>query len=145
MSSKIPASIREQFRRNFVALLSLVVALTGFAYNTWRNEQSEENRNHRAVAIELLLELGDFQQLVLRRHYDGDNTISPRLGWGKVLLIRDLALILPEQANMSAGELLDAWQENVDLIGHDKAATNQLLQAVDLLRDEVITLIRELK
>tara|TARA_R110000782_G_scaffold9026_8_gene29205 strand:- start:160 stop:393 length:234 start_codon:yes stop_codon:yes gene_type:complete len=31
------ASVREQLRRNTVALISLAVAITSLGYNTWRN------------------------------------------------------------------------------------------------------------
>jgi len=34
----------EQVRRNSVALISLVVAVTSLSYNTWRNEATEHNR-----------------------------------------------------------------------------------------------------
>ena len=33
-------SIREQLRRNAVALISLVIAITSLGYNTWRNAVS---------------------------------------------------------------------------------------------------------
>ena len=48
-------SVFEQLRRNAVALISLVVALSSLGYNTWRNEQTEANRNERQAAFEVLL------------------------------------------------------------------------------------------
>ena len=48
------ASIKEQIRRNLVALISLAVAVTSLGYNTWRNEASEYNRNQRLVILNLL-------------------------------------------------------------------------------------------
>jgi hypothetical protein len=63
------STFKEQVRRNMVALISLAVAVTGLGYNTWRNEVSEHNRNQRLVSIELLLMLGDLQQLTLDNHY----------------------------------------------------------------------------
>lgn len=39
----MPANIKEQLRRNTVAPISLVVAVTSLGYNTWRNEHSEFN------------------------------------------------------------------------------------------------------
>jgi len=59
------STFKEQVRRNMVALISLAIAVTGLGYNTWRNEASEHNRNQRLVSIELLLMLGDLQQLNL--------------------------------------------------------------------------------
>ena len=63
MSSR---SITEQIRRNAVALISLVVAVTSLGYNTWRNEASEGNRNQRWASFEVLLELGELRQLMER-------------------------------------------------------------------------------
>jgi uncharacterized membrane protein YebE (DUF533 family) len=40
-------NIKEQVRRNAVALISLVIAITSLGYNTWRNEASENNRTQR--------------------------------------------------------------------------------------------------
>jgi len=80
-------SFKEQVQRNTVALISLVVAVTSLAYNTWRNEASEHNRNQRLVAIEVLLMSADLQQLTLDSHYgkniDADGIL--RAGWTKVL------------------------------------------------------------
>ncbi|MDH3303608.1 MAG: hypothetical protein OEM50_00145 [Gammaproteobacteria bacterium] len=55
-------TIREQLRRNAVALISLVVAITSLGYNTWRNEASEHNRNQRLLSIEVLPNAGELQQ-----------------------------------------------------------------------------------
>lgn len=63
-------SILEQLRRNTVALISLVVAISSLSYNTWRNEATEENRNLRVAAFEILLKLGELQQVVFHSHYD---------------------------------------------------------------------------
>lgn len=41
------SNLLSQLQRNAVAIINLVVALTGLRYNTWRNEQSEGNRNQR--------------------------------------------------------------------------------------------------
>src|SRR2546430_12543122 len=45
-------SLRQQLRDNAVALISLVVALGSQAYNTWRNERTEHNRNVRTAALD---------------------------------------------------------------------------------------------
>ena len=67
MSNKRP--IKEQLRRNAVALISLVVAITSLGYNTWRNEASEHNRNQRLVAVEMLVQLGSLYQTLLDIEY----------------------------------------------------------------------------
>jgi hypothetical protein len=35
----MPASIKEQIRRNLVAIISLVLAILSLSYNTWRMER----------------------------------------------------------------------------------------------------------
>ncbi len=52
-------SLRQQLRDNAVALISLVVALGSLAYNTWRNERTEHNRNVRTAAFELLTRVAE--------------------------------------------------------------------------------------
>lgn len=47
----MPHRISEQIRRNAVAIISLIVALTSLGYNTYRNELSEANRTVRQVGF----------------------------------------------------------------------------------------------
>ena len=127
---------KEQVRRNAVALISLAVAVTSLGYNTWRNEASEHNRNQRLVSIELLLILGDFQQLVLDRHYgvDNDGDAILRGGWSKVLTVRDLGQIAAGSVPSSAMHLFDVWSADYDELGDSKDAKNRILMAVDAVR-----------
>src|SRR5439155_9354534 len=55
-------SLRQQLRDNAVALISLVVALGSLAYNTWRNERTEHNRNVRTAAFELLTRVAELER-----------------------------------------------------------------------------------
>ncbi|MEJ2129401.1 MAG: hypothetical protein P8X81_11220 [Woeseiaceae bacterium] len=47
-------TIKKQIRRNAVALVSLVIAITSLGYNTWRNEAIEDLRSD---ALQLLRDL----------------------------------------------------------------------------------------
>ena len=79
-------SIREQLRRNAVALISLFIAVTGLLYTTWRNEHSEYKRNQRWASFEVLIKLNELQELVYLSYYDSeasDDSIFRR-GWSKV-------------------------------------------------------------
>ncbi|MEM7054531.1 MAG: hypothetical protein AAF446_08275, partial [Pseudomonadota bacterium] len=61
-SSKNPSTVsgfRQQIRRHSVALISLVLAATSLAYNTWRNETSEQHRNWRQASFQVLIEAGE--------------------------------------------------------------------------------------
>ena len=79
----------QQLRQHSVALISLVIAVSSLSYNTWRNEQTEANRNVRTAGIAMLLTLGELGQTVLFRHYDMDAVRgNPRAGWAYVLTIK---------------------------------------------------------
>jgi hypothetical protein len=107
-------NIVEQLRRNAVALISLVVALTSLGYNTWRNEHSENNRNQRQASFQILSKLGDLQELVFLNHYDCNILLrgNTRTGWVMVQTIEDLTLALEDMAPQSAAGLKDVWQAN---------------------------------
>ena len=53
----------EQLSRHSLAVISLVVALSALSYNTWRNEQTEHNRNIRQAGFEMLLHIGALQRV----------------------------------------------------------------------------------
>ena len=129
-------SLKEQLRRNTVALISLAVAVTSLGYNTWRNEVSEHNRNQRVVSIQLLLMLGDLQQLTLDRHYGAniDADAILREAWSKVLTIRDISQIAEGAVPQSAMRLYDAWSADYDLLGSDADAKDRVVAAMDELR-----------
>lgn len=106
--------IRDQLRRNAVALISLVIAITSLGYNTWRNEHTENNRNQRWASFEILLMLGELEELIFLNHYDCDFTLrgNTRTGWAKVRTILDISRVIEESAPDSAQQLFDMWEEN---------------------------------
>lgn len=140
-------SIWEQVRRNAVALISLAVALSALSYNTWRNEKSETNRNHRQAAFEILSKLNQLQQVVFHRRYDQDETDkgNPRLGWTIVLTIVDLSDLLeppmPEKAQM----LRATWGSNWEDLGEEQLSVDTVLGSVDMMRGETLHLLRSLE
>lgn len=107
-------SIREQLRRNAVALISLVIAITGLGYNTWRNEHTEGNRNQRWASFELLLKLGELQQLTYHIYYDRDvvDKGNPRAGWATVITMQDLSTVIDDPVPERASALHSAWGDN---------------------------------
>ena len=62
-------SIRSQIHDNAVALISIAIAVGALAYNTWRNETTEEQRNIRFAAFRVLEDLGVVQEVVDSRYY----------------------------------------------------------------------------
>ena len=129
-----------------VALISLAVAVTGLGYNTWRNEASEHNRNQRLVSIELLLMLGDLEQLTLDKHYgaDADRDAVSRKAWAKVLSIRDLAQISEGSVPESAMALYDIWSSDYDELGDSTDAKDRVVSALDEVRGDAHDVLKSL-
>lgn len=139
--------ILEQLRRNTIALISLMVAVSSLSYNTWRNEQTEENRNQRFAAFEILLKLGQLQEIVFLSHYDMDTTGkgNPRTGWAYVLTVRDLTDVLPVPLQTSADELVKAWDTNWRHLGEEESDARAITAQIDSTRDIVLQLLKSLQ
>ncbi|MBT8121428.1 MAG: hypothetical protein KJO10_02740 [Gammaproteobacteria bacterium] len=130
----------QQVRRNAVALISLVIAITSLGYNTWRNEQTEANRNQRQSAFEILLKLGELQQVVFHSHYDQDITDkgNPRTGWAHVLLVNDLAGVLNSPMPELTDRLRTVWGRHWDALGIDEASVAAIQAEIDTVRAETV-------
>ncbi len=138
-------TIISQVGRHSVALISLIVALSSLAYNTWRNEQTEENRNIRTAGIELLLKLGELDRVVFYSHYDRDQERgSPRSGWAYALTIRDLGSIMHEPASGSSTALIEIWQQYWSGLGSDDLAASSICDSIDQARNDVLLVLAEL-
>ena len=139
-------NLRKQLRRHTVALISLVVAITSLSYNTWRNEQSEENRTQRLVAIEILLKLGQLQQLVYHNHYDGDleDKGNPRTGWTLVLTVRDIAQILDAPLPEAAMSLHSTWNDNFNALPRSAKAKDAIEASIESLRADTLAMLKAL-
>ncbi len=139
------ASLRDQVRQNLVAIISLVLAVASLSYNTWRNEVTEDNRNVRAAGFEMLLAMGSLHEMVFVRHYDQDNVRgNPRAGWAQVLLLKDLAQIMPREVAVSAEELRVTWSAQWHQLGSDEAAIKEISAAIDVLRDVTLSALAAL-
>ena len=139
------SEMNQQLRRHSVALISLVVALSSLGYNTWRNERTEANRNVRTAGIQLLLTLGELDQVVFFSHYDMDQERgSPRAGWAYVLTITDLASLTSEQVDESSRALFDAWQSSWAGLGSDDASEARISGRIADLRRETLAALAAL-
>lgn len=139
-------SLKEQVRRNMVALISLVVAVTSLSYNSWRNERSEYNRTQRVVAVEALIKLGELQQLVYHNHYDRDTADkgNPRTGWTLVLTIRDITTILEAPLPTSAKALHATWDANWENLGSSTQAKDAIEDGIESLRSDLLDMLNAL-
>ena len=138
-------SIRSQLRSNFVALVSLTVALASFSYTTWRNERSEHNRTIRQAGFQLLGALGEMQQLVYHAHYDHDAIRgNARTGWVHVATIADFGETMPAPVAARAHELMNVWREHWEELGTADAGAEAISDAVDRTRAAVLVELRKL-
>ena len=138
-------TIKNQIARHSVALISLLVALSSLAYNTWRNEQTEDNRNVRTAGIELLLKLGELDRVVFYSHYDQDQDRgNPRSGWAYALTIRDLGSLMHEPAVSSTSELIATWQHHWSGLGSDGPAASKISDSIDRARADVLSVLAAL-
>lgn len=115
------ATILQQIHRNAVALISLFIAISSLAYNTWRNETTEDHRNIRYAAFRVLEDLGELQQVVDYRYYylpfDGHAGREGELrirGFGNVGMVHDLMLLMPDPAPAVGRQLNEQWLANFD-------------------------------
>ena len=140
-------SIRQQLRNNTVALISLVVAISSLAYNTWRNERTEHNRNVRAAAFEVMMRAADLERVAFLAQYDHDrNGGSPRTGWTDVLAIQELSALIPGAVPLRAAKLQQAWRENWEGLGkQDETAVNRIDEAIGELREASLATLRALR
>lgn len=132
-------SIRAQVRGNLVAIISLAMAILSLSYNTWRNELTEQNRNIRDAGFEMLVVLGEMHEVVFSLHYDADRERgNPRLGWAKVLLVADLATIMPSPVGVAAESLRSTWAADWGSLGEDGQAALRVSRAVDEVREAAL-------
>lgn len=129
----------------FVAIVSLVVAFTALGYNSWRNEQSEFNRNIRRAGFEMLVHVSALQRITYLAHFEQDmEGGNPRNGWVEVLVLRDLAMLMPESIAVHADKLHTAWNDNWMGLGKSDLAVAAIDQAIDDLRKDVVAALEAL-
>ena len=138
--------ISEQIRRNAVALISLIVALTSLGYNTYRNELSEANRTVRQAGFEMISELSELQQVMLFARYGkGDVRGDTTEGWSYVLALRDLSLAMPKNIQQHANHLYKTWQENNRKISTvDESSYTAIDKEIDQIKTEILDVISAL-
>lgn len=135
------ATIKEQVRRNLVALISLAIAVTSLGYNTWRNEASEYNRNQRLIAIELLSLVGEMNQAILEAGYGPEVSagIHRRKAWAMAATINDLAMVAEGDVPAAAQGLFETWKIEVTRLRTGEQATNEATENITAALDRVRT------
>lgn len=144
MTIVIP-KISEQLRRNSVALISLSIAVFALAYNTWRNERSEDQRNIRQAAFRVLENLGEMQEIVDSRYYyfpfDADKRTESALrlrGFGNLAMSHDLMNLLPAPVPTTGEALYTTWLQHFNVLEELDGGgrhTKKAQQAEEVLRN----------
>ena len=135
----------EQVDRHSLAIISLLVALSALGYNTWRNEQTEHNRNIRQAGFEMLLHISELQRITYLAHFDEDRQAgNPRKGSVEVLVLRDLARLIPESGQVLSEALVNVWNENWKGLGNDDEAVAAIDNAINDLRMDVVRILESL-
>lgn len=138
--------IGQQIHNNLVALVSLLVALSTLGYSAWRHEVTEDNRTLRESAFNMLRTAEELQSVVDFAHYEADlMTGNPIKGWGKVLYLRDLGIIMPPPVQARTRAIQRVWERDWEAMPTDEAAAQRITQAIESLRGEVRTLLVSLQ
>ena len=140
------ATLSGQLRANAIAILSLTIALSSFSYTAWRTERSEANRTTRQAAFQMLVALGQMQEVVYRAHYDHDSVRgSPRSGWVYVQTIRDFSATMPGPVPDRAQALLVSWREHWEGLGVREEDAAAIDDALNDCRESVVAKLRDLR
>jgi hypothetical protein len=140
------ATLGQQLRANAIAILSLTIALSSFSYTAWRTERSEANRTTRQAAFQMLVALGQMQEVVYRAHYDHDAVHgSPRSGWVYVQTINDFSATLPAPVPARAQSLLESWRDHWEGLGTQESDAVAIDDALGACRVAVVEAIRALQ
>ena len=139
-------TLKKQFHDNFIAIVSLAVAIITLCYITWREEVSERNHNVRIAGFEILLHLGELQIVTNHAFYDHDRIHgNPYLGWGHIALISDLSELLPPPVPETIAKLVTVWGEDWQKIKTDEEAVSAISDEIDASRKSVLGTIRYLR
>lgn len=138
-------SLTSQIKKNAIALISLVIALTALCYNTWREEVTEKNRNIRQASFEVLKSLGQLQLTINLAKYDPKNSLgNPLISWGYISVIGDMSRIIPPPVPETVDRLLAVWHSDWENISSDEESLDRVTKEIDESRKAVLKKISQL-
>jgi len=123
-------NIKKQLKDNLLAILSVLIAISALAYNSWRNEASEENRNYRSAGFEIMREAAHLQYLVDTATYsESSQKYDVINGWVKVNLILSLSELMMPDVKVQATNLKQVWDENGESLNTNVTANENISAA----------------
>lgn len=136
--------LSDQFRFHSVAIISLFTAIIGVSFNILQTSWIEENATRRDATFESLLALGELQEIVHFAHFKMDGEAGdPIMGWSKVLLVNDLAMLLQPKSSESSRQLKVVWQAHFDSLDESESEL-AVSEAIRLAREEVLMVLQTL-
>ncbi len=133
-------------KQNLLAIISLLVAFSALAYNSWRNELTEQNRNIRFAGFEIIQGIGELERITYLIHFDKETIRnSPRDGWAVVLVLKDLSQLMSSKVAVKAQRLLDVWRAQWEGLGENDESVREIDAAIEALRVETLEVIRLLE
>lgn len=139
-------TIKHQFKDNFIAIVSLTIAIIALSYTTWREELTEKNRTLRLASFEILKNLGELQIVVNQSFYQSNSTLAiPFLGWGNIALISDMSELLPPPIPEATVELVKIWGKDWNKIKSEEESVARISNEIDKTRQVVLKTIKTLR
>lgn len=135
---------KQTLKNNWLSLLSLAVALSALFYNTWRNEQTELNRNYRASGFEIVREIAKLQLLVDQTFYAPESNNNAIEGWTRINFIQSLSAIMPSSVKQRADDLKLVWSEQWQQLNEKESANKLITEANRALEQEVLIALKRL-
>ena len=135
-----------QIKNHFIAIISLIIAITALTYNTWREEETEKNRTIRLAAFEVLKNLGELQAVVNYAHFETENKMGNSItGWGHIALISDLSTLLPPSIPQTVSNLTKTWGANYKSLGTSDKSVEEISQEIDNSRTSILDVLHQLR
>ena len=132
-------SLINQFRNNILAILSLSIAISALGYNSWRNEQSEQNRNIRQAGFEIIKETAKLQHFLDNTTFltAKERSSTPIEGWVRIRLIQSLSMFMNQAVQSKANFLFLFWKDNWQNLKLEQNTNKDLSIIIDELVKEV--------
>ena len=128
----------QQVHKNLLAIISLVIAITALGYNTYRNEQTEANRNIRFAGFAVLQELSELQLLIDYAHYERDAVRgNPISGWGHLMYIKDMGYLVSAEVVTETEALMKVWGDEWQTVRDDESSNQRVTAGINDLRERV--------
>lgn len=134
-----------QLKENYLAIISLLIAVIALIHNKRLYERSETNRNTRTASFEILMKLGELQQEVNLLVFAPESKGVPINAWGYVALIGDLSKLVPAPVPQKVDQMIQVWKENYAKIKENENSADVISQSIDEAREAVIQVITHLK